>query len=58
MSAGEGPNRIEDSFDIDDYTRGRLLEGLDDIAITLTHADDISAYENTRPAFKPVTQTV
>ena len=58
VSAGEGPNRIEDSFDIDDYTRGRLLEGLDDIAITLTHADDISAYEATRPSFKPVTQTL
>ena len=58
VSAGEGANRIEDSFDIDDYTRGRLLEGLDDIAITLTHADDISAYEATRPSFKPVTQTV
>lgn len=55
VSAGAGPNRIEDSFDIDDYTRGRLLEGLDDIAITLTHADDISAYEKTRPSFKPAT---
>ena len=55
VSAGVGPNRIEDSFDIDDYTRGRLLEGLDDIAITLTHADDISAYEKTRPSFKPAT---
>lgn len=55
VSAGEGPNRIEDSFDIDDYTRGRLLEGLDDIAITLTHADDITAYEKTRPSFKPAT---
>ncbi len=55
VSAGDGPNRIEDSFDIDDFTRGRLLEGLDDIAITLSHADDISAYETTRPSFKPVT---
>ncbi|MEO6472806.1 MAG: 3-isopropylmalate dehydratase small subunit [Aeromicrobium sp.] len=55
VSAGDGPKRIEDSFDIDDFTRGRLLEGLDDIAITLSHADDISAYETTRPSFKPVT---
>ena len=55
VSAGAGPNRIEDSFDIDDYTRGRLLEGLDDIAITLTHADDITAYEKTRQSFKPAT---
>ena len=35
MRAGEGPDAIEDSFDIDDYTRWRLLEGLDDIGITL-----------------------
>jgi len=55
VSAGEGPDRISDSFDIDDYTRWRLLEGLDDIAITLSHADDIDAYELTRPSFKPVT---
>jgi len=56
VSAGDGPDRIEDSFDIDDYTRGRLLEGLDDIAITLTHADEIAAFEAKRPSFKPVTQ--
>jgi 3-isopropylmalate/(R)-2-methylmalate dehydratase small subunit len=43
------------SFDIDDYVRWRLLEGLDDIAVTLTHADDISAYEAARPAWMPVT---
>ena len=43
-------------FDIDDYTRWRLLEGLDDVGITLSHADDIAAYETTRPSWKPVTQ--
>jgi 3-isopropylmalate/(R)-2-methylmalate dehydratase small subunit len=43
------------SFDIDDYVRWRLLEGLDDIAVTLTHTDDISAYEAARPAWMPVT---
>jgi 3-isopropylmalate/(R)-2-methylmalate dehydratase small subunit len=42
-------------FDIDDYVRWRLLEGLDDIAVTLTHADDIAAYEDGRPAWMPVT---
>jgi 3-isopropylmalate/(R)-2-methylmalate dehydratase small subunit len=42
-------------FDIDDYTRWRLLEGLDDIGITLSHEDDISAFEATRPAWKPAT---
>jgi len=34
VSAGVGEGRVEDSFDIDDYTRWRLLEGLDDIGIT------------------------
>ena len=35
VRAGDGVDAIEDSFDIDDYTRWRLLEGLDDIGITL-----------------------
>ena len=56
VRAGEGAGAIEDSFDIDDYTRWRLLEGLDDIGITLSHDEDIAAYETTRPSFKPVTQ--
>ncbi|WP_370248788.1 3-isopropylmalate dehydratase small subunit [Nocardioides sp.] len=56
VRAGEGEQAIEDSFDIDDYTRWRLLEGLDDIGITLGHADDIAAFEAGRPAWKPVTQ--
>ncbi|MCL2543982.1 MAG: 3-isopropylmalate dehydratase small subunit [Nocardioidaceae bacterium] len=47
---------VEDSFDIDDYTRWRLLEGLDDIGITLGHDDAITSYEQKRPTFKPVTQ--
>ncbi len=42
-------------FEIDDYTRCRLLEGLDDVGITLSHADDIATYESTRPSWKPVT---
>lgn len=55
VTAGEGPDRIEDSFDIDDYTRWRLLQGLDDIGITLSHDDAISAYESSRPSWKPAT---
>lgn len=43
-------------FQIDDYTRYRLLNGLDDIGITLGNEADISAYEAKRPSFKPVTQ--
>ncbi|HEY9522945.1 MAG TPA: 3-isopropylmalate dehydratase small subunit, partial [Thermopolyspora sp.] len=35
-------------FEIDDYTRWRLMEGLDDIGLTLRHADDIAVYENGR----------
>ena len=42
-------------FEIDDYTRWRLLEGLDDIGLTLQHADEIAAYEASRPSFKPTT---
>lgn len=42
-------------FDIDDYTRWRLLEGLDDVAITLSHDDDIVTYEKQRPSWKPAT---
>jgi 3-isopropylmalate/(R)-2-methylmalate dehydratase small subunit len=42
-------------FQIDDYTRWRLLEGLDDIGITLSHEDDIAAYEARRPGWKPAT---
>jgi 3-isopropylmalate/(R)-2-methylmalate dehydratase small subunit len=55
VKTGEGVDAIEDSFDIDDYTRWRLLEGLDDIGITLGHDDAISSYERTRPSWKPVT---
>jgi 3-isopropylmalate/(R)-2-methylmalate dehydratase small subunit len=42
-------------FQIDDYTRYRLLNGLDDIGITLGHEADIAAFEASRPSFKPVT---
>ncbi len=55
VKAGEGVDAIEDSFTIDDYTRWRLLEGLDDVGITLSHEDDIVAYEAKRPSFKPAT---
>ncbi|MFB9908009.1 3-isopropylmalate dehydratase small subunit [Allokutzneria oryzae] len=43
-------------FDIDDYTRWRLLEGLDDIGLTLRHAQEIDFFERDRPAWLPVTQ--
>ncbi|HZC26950.1 MAG TPA: 3-isopropylmalate dehydratase small subunit [Actinopolymorphaceae bacterium] len=53
--AGEGAGAIRDSFDIDDYTRWRLLEGLDDIGISLTHVDQIDTYEAGRSALRPRT---
>jgi 3-isopropylmalate/(R)-2-methylmalate dehydratase small subunit len=46
---------IVGSFHIDDYTRWRLLEGLDDIGITLSHEDHIAAFEASRPSWKPAT---
>jgi 3-isopropylmalate/(R)-2-methylmalate dehydratase small subunit len=42
-------------FEIDDYTRWRLIEGLDDIGLTLRHADDVDTFETQRPAWKPRT---
>jgi len=46
---------IKAPFEIDDYTRWRLMEGLDDIGLTLRHVDDIAAFERNRPAYLPVT---
>lgn len=42
-------------FEIDDYTRWRLMEGLDDIALTLQSETSITEYEASRAAFKPTT---
>ncbi|MEV1241706.1 3-isopropylmalate dehydratase small subunit [Nonomuraea sp. NPDC050022] len=42
-------------FEIDDYTRWRLMEGLDDIGLTLRHADDVATYENGRQPWLPTT---
>ncbi|GAA3549211.1 3-isopropylmalate dehydratase small subunit [Microlunatus spumicola] len=46
---------FETDFEIDDYTRWRLLEGLDDIGLTLRQGDAIDAYEAGRPSYKPAT---
>ncbi|TQN41803.1 3-isopropylmalate/(R)-2-methylmalate dehydratase small subunit [Blastococcus colisei] len=45
-------------FDVDDYTRWRLLEGLDDVGLTERNLDDIEAFEATRPAWLPKAQPV
>jgi 3-isopropylmalate/(R)-2-methylmalate dehydratase small subunit len=46
---------IKASFEIDDYTRWRLMEGLDDIGLTLRHVEDITDFEHSRPGWLPVT---
>ena len=43
-------------FHIDDYTRWRLLQGLDDVSLTLSHVDDIAEYEAKRPTWLPRTE--
>lgn len=47
--------RFRVDFDLDDYTRWRLMEGLDDIGLTLRHSAEIASYEADRPAWLPVT---
>ncbi len=47
-----GPD-VRETFEMDDFTRQRLMEGLDDISLTLTHEDDLEAYERTRPDYLP-----
>jgi 3-isopropylmalate/(R)-2-methylmalate dehydratase small subunit len=47
---------IECPFPLDDATVERFVQGLDDIGLTLRHADAISTYESSRPAWLPVTR--
>jgi 3-isopropylmalate/(R)-2-methylmalate dehydratase small subunit len=42
-------------FELDDYTRWRLLEGLDDISLTLSHEAEVTAFEAKAPSYKPTT---
>lgn len=46
---------VREPFELDDYTRWRLLEGLDDIALTLRHTDEVGAFEESRKPWLPVT---
>lgn len=46
---------IDTEFEVDDYVRWRLLEGLDDIGITMKHVNDITLFEEKRPMFTPTT---
>ena len=47
-----GPN-VYETFEMDDFTRQRLMEGLDDISLTLTHEEDLEAFEKSRPSYLP-----
>ena len=44
---------VSTTFPLDDFTQMRFLEGLDDIGLSLRHADEIAAYEASRPAWLP-----
>jgi 3-isopropylmalate/(R)-2-methylmalate dehydratase small subunit len=44
---------LDEPFSLDDFDHYRLLEGLDDIGLTLRHCDDIDAFERHRPAWAP-----
>jgi 3-isopropylmalate/(R)-2-methylmalate dehydratase small subunit len=46
---------IDARFELDDFTQMRLLEGLDDIGLTLRHEDEINEHEAGRPAWLPST---
>jgi 3-isopropylmalate/(R)-2-methylmalate dehydratase small subunit len=48
-------NALSHSFTIDNYTRWRLMEGLDDIGLTLKQTDSIDTFEGKRPSHKPAT---
>ena len=48
-------NDVSVPFELDDYTRWRLMEGLDDIGLTLKHTDSIDAFEAKRASYKPTT---
>lgn len=48
-------NDVTVAFDLDDYTRWRLMEGLDDIGLTLKQTDAIDSFEAKRPTYKPKT---
>ncbi len=48
-------NDVTVPFELDDYTRWRLMEGLDDIGLTMKHTDSIDSFEAKRPSYKPTT---
>jgi 3-isopropylmalate/(R)-2-methylmalate dehydratase small subunit len=55
VSGGGLSEPLAAPFEIDEYTRWRLMEGLDDIGLTLRHEDAIAAFEGGRPTWLPAT---
>ncbi|HEY9475263.1 MAG TPA: 3-isopropylmalate dehydratase small subunit [Mycobacteriales bacterium] len=56
VRGGAGDGALVEPFELDDYTRWRLMEGLDDIGLTLRHVEDIARFEDRRPGWLPTTQ--
>ena len=54
-AASQGNVVLDEGFDVDDYVRYRLINGLDDVDLTLRHESEISEFESTRPAYLPQT---
>jgi 3-isopropylmalate/(R)-2-methylmalate dehydratase small subunit len=44
---------VDEAFEVDDYVRWRLLEGLDDIGLTMRHEEEIAVFERSRPSWLP-----
>jgi 3-isopropylmalate/(R)-2-methylmalate dehydratase small subunit len=53
-ASADGSVLVTAPFEMDDYTRWRLMEGLDDVSLTLRHASDITRYEESRADWLPV----
>jgi 3-isopropylmalate/(R)-2-methylmalate dehydratase small subunit len=49
------PN-VHETFEMDDFTRQRIMQGLDDISLTLTHEEDLETFERSRPDYLPSVQ--
>jgi 3-isopropylmalate/(R)-2-methylmalate dehydratase small subunit len=56
--APKGGEKREIAFEMDDFTRWRLMEGLDDIGLTLRHTEMVTDFEGKRASFKPKTLPV
>lgn len=58
VSYSEGEKQVTIQFEMDDFTRWRLMEGLDDIGLTLRHTESVDQFESKRANFKPKTLPV